>query len=189
VFYRERHLARQLAEAGARSMVWLRLAFICLIGAVAGCDDSNISGIERRSFFNAKALSEVGSLMVEIHGAPWPGATPDELASTLRMPDGVGKAVRFSAVRPGQWIVGSGERLVLHFNPSGAPDHIADCRTKKEFQTKPPTKQGFTVSATYCKGPDWQIHTFLNAEDVGVEDWLGYIMNMRKLLGTLFPEM
>ena len=172
-------------------MIWRHLAIIGLIGALTGCDDADISRIERRSFFNATdlaALSDAGGLAVEIHGAPWPGAMPDELASTLRMPDGVGKAARFSAVRPGQWIIGNGERLVLHFNHTGAPDHIADCRTKKEFQTKPPAKQGFTVNATYCKGLDWQIHAHLSAGDVKADDWLGYMLAMRKLLGTLFPE-
>ena len=162
-----------------------------LIGALAGCDDADVSRIERRSFFNAEslaALSDIGGMSVEIHGSPWPGATPDELAGTLRMPDGVGISARFSAVRPGQWIIGDGERLVLHFNHSGEPDHVADCRTKKEFETKPPAKQGFSVNATYCKGPDWLIHAHLNAGSVKADDWLGYMVAMRKLLGKLFPE-
>jgi len=161
------------------------------LGTLAGCDDADISGIERRSFLKANDLAklpDVGGLLVEIHGAPWPEAMPDQVASTLRMPDGAGQAVRFRAIAPGQWVIGKGDRLVLHFNPTGAPDHIADCRAKEEFQTKPPAKMGFTVSATYCKGPDWQIHAYLKAKAVGQEDWFGYTMVMRKLLGRLFPE-
>lgn len=176
-------------------MVWRHLvllaAMLGLTGALAGCDDADISHLGRRTFLDAgdlTAMQEASGLLVEIHGAAWPGATLDELASTLRMPEGPAKEVRFRAVPPGAWVIGSGERLVLHFNPVGAPNHIADCRATEEIATKPPARQGFTVNATFCKKGDWLIHAYLEAGSVDVDDWLGYALVMRKLLGKLFPE-
>lgn len=172
-------------------MNWRYCAMAALLGTVAGCDDATVSGTERRSFLKAGDLMELqqtSGVLVEIHGAPWPGATPEQIASTLRMPDGAGKAVRFRDISPGQWVIGDGERLVLHFNPTGAPDSNADCRAKEEFKTEPPAKKGFTVNATFCKKGEWLIHGFLKARAVTQDDWFGYTMVMRKLLGTLFPE-
>jgi hypothetical protein len=162
-----------------------------LIGALAGCDNADISGMERRVFFNAAdlaAMPNADGLLVEIHGTPWPGATPEQMALALHMPDGVAKAVRFRAASPGQWVIGDGQRLVLHFNPIGAPDHIADCKTREAFQTKPPAKRKFTVSATFCKKEEWLIHAYLKAKTVGQDDWFNYTISMQRLLGKLFPE-
>ena len=167
------------------------VAMLGLTGAPAGCDDTDISHLERRTFLDAgdlAAIQEASGLLVEIHGAAWPGAMPDELASTLRMPEGPAKAVRFRAVPPGAWVIGSGKRLVLHFNPRAAPSSNADCRATEEIETKPPARQGFTVNATFCKGPNWLIHAYLEAGAVQADDWLAYTLVMRKLLGTLFPK-
>jgi hypothetical protein len=172
-------------------MIWRYLAMLALIGTVAGCDDATVSGTERRTFLKAAgllALQEASGLLVEIHGAPWPDATPEQIASTLRMPDGAGKAVRFRDISPGEWVVGDGTRLVLHFNPIGAPDSVADCRAKEKLKTTPPATMGFTVNATFCQKGEWLIHGFLKARAVGRDDWFGYTMVMRKLLGKLFPE-
>ncbi len=195
VFYRERQLARRLAKPGESRMVWRHLATLAamlgLTGALAGCDDASISPLGRRTFLDAgdlAALQEASGLLVEIHGAAWPGAVPDELASTLRMPEGPAKQVRFRAVPPGAWVIGSGERLVLHFNPVGAPNSNADCRATEEIATTPPARQGFTVNATFCKGKDWLIRAYLKAGAVETDDWLDYVLVMRKLLGKLFPK-
>jgi hypothetical protein len=172
-------------------MIWRILAMLVLIGTVAACDDATVSGTERRSYLKAGGLlaaQEASGLLVEIHGAPWPGAMPEQIASTLRMPDGAGEAVKFRYIFPGEWVIGEGTRLVLHFNPIGPPDSIADCRTEKEFETKPPARTGFTVNATFCQGGEWQIHGFLTARAVEQDDWFAYTVVMRKLLGTLFPE-
>ena len=176
-------------------MVWRHLAMLAamlgLTGALAGCDDADISHLGRRSFVNAgdlAAMQEASGLLVEIHGVAWPGATPEKLASTLRMPEGPAKEVRFRAVPPGAWVIGSGERLVLHFNPLGAPDSAADCRATEEIATTPPDGRGFTVNATFCEEGDWMIHAYLTADAVRTDEWLSYALVMRKLLGTLFPE-
>lgn len=172
-------------------MIWRYAAMLVLASTVAGCDDSTVSSTDRRTFLKAGgllALQETSGLLVEVHGTPWSGATPEQLASTLRMPDGAGKDVRFRDIAPGQWVIGDGRRLVLHFNPVGAPDSNADCRAEKEFVTAAPAKKGFTVNATFCKKGEWLMHGFLKARAVGQDDWFGYTMAMQKLLGTLFPE-
>jgi len=176
-------------------MMWrfftILVTMVGLTSTLNGCDDADVSGMERRVFTNAANLAKLPDargLSVEIHGAPWPGATPDQIAIALRMPKGVAKALRFRAVAPNQWIIGNGERLVLHFNPINAPNHIADCGAKEEFQTMPPPKTGFIVNATYCKKEEWQIHANLTSKLVKQDDWFSYTIVMERLLGVLFPE-
>ncbi|HUS53190.1 MAG TPA: hypothetical protein VMY41_04190 [Thermohalobaculum sp.] len=172
-------------------MIGRYFAMLALIGTVAACDDVSVSGTERRTFLYSSdllAMQEASGVLVEIHGAPWPGATPEQIASTLRMPDGSGQAVRFRDIAPGQWIIGDGDRLVLHFNPTGAPDSVADCRAKEAIVTEPPAKKGFTVNATFCKQGEWLSHAFLKARAVSQDDWLSYTFAMRELLGKMFPE-
>jgi hypothetical protein len=172
-------------------MIWRYCVVLTLIGTVAGCDDATVSGTERRTFLKAAGLlklQETSGLLVEVHGAPWPGATPEQIASTLRMPSGPAKEVRFRDIAPGQWVIGRGTRLVLHFNPKGKPNSNADCRAEKEIATEPPSKKGFTVNATFCKKGEWLIHGFLKARAVAQDDWFGYTFAMQKLLRTLFPE-
>ena len=171
-------------------MIRRHLAILGLIGAVAGCDDAKISNMERRTFLNPDdlmATQEAGGLLVEAHGAPWPGATREEVIATLRMPEGKARALRFRDIPPGQGHIGTGERLVLHFNPVGPPDSTADCRATSEFTTNASSGSGFTVNATYCKGQDWLIHAYLTAK-VDPDDWLGYYLAMEKLLGKMFTK-
>ena len=165
------------------------LAVLGLIGAVAGCDEP--IKVERRDYVTTKdlmAMQDAGGLLVEVHGLPWAAALRAEVIGTLRMPAGRAAALRFRYIPPGQSVIGTGERLVLHFNPAKGPDKSADCWAKTDFITIPPTGRGFTVSATYCEGEDWLIHSYLMAEDISEDDWFGYATVMRKLLGTLFPE-
>jgi len=170
-------------------MIRWRIATLGLIGALMGCDDATISQQGRRAFLNADDLArmqEASGNLVEIHGAPWPGATPEELASTLRMPNA--PDVRFRAVRPGAWVIGSGKRIVLHFNPVGGPNSNADCLTTEELETKAPTGRGFTVNASFCRGREWLVRAYMKVGSVETDDWLRYTQVMRKLLGNLFPE-
>jgi len=162
-----------------------------LIGTLMSCDDTTISQQGRRAFLNASDLvkmQEASGNLVEIHGAAWPGATAEAMASTLRMPDGPAGKTRFRAVRPGAWVVGSGNRIVLHFNPISSPNSNADCLTTEEIETKPPTGHGFTVNASFCRGREWMVHAYMKAGSVKTDDWLAYTLVMRKLLGNLFPE-
>jgi hypothetical protein len=170
-------------------MIRWRFVMPALVGSLMACDDVTISQQGRRAFLNAGDLAkmqEASGSLIEIHGAAWPGATPEELASTLRSPNN--PEVRFRAVRPGAWVVGSGKRIVLHFNPVGGPNSNADCLTTQELETKVPTGRGFTVNASFCRGTEWIVRAYMTVGSVETDDWLGYTLVMRKLLGNMFPE-
>jgi len=166
------------------------IAPLALVALMAGCDDSDVSHIERRSFLTAPELVDqlgADALLVEVHGLPWKGADPVEVVATLRMPEGKARALRFQGVPPGQGYLGTGKRLVLRFNPPGIPNVDADCRATALLPVQPPTEGSFTVNATYCKGSDWLIRAYLKAE-VEPADWLAYYLAMEELLGVVFPK-
>lgn len=166
-------------------------ALICLIGLMAGCEDDGVSGVARREMIRVKDLlnlqAQSGAVLVEIHGAPWAGAGRAEIAGTLRMPEGKGRGVRFSGVAPGRGLIGSGERLVLRFNPA-AGAKVRDCAATEELPTSAPDGDGFVVAATFCRETDWLVRATLNAGDVSADDWLAYYLRMQDLLGAMFPE-
>ena len=168
-------------------------ALLCLAGALAGCEEPAVSNVMRREMITAKQLVAMqeasgGAILVEIHGTPWPGADPAEVAGTLRMPEGPGRGVRFSAVPPGHGLIGDGDRLVLLFNPKGKPDSERDCRATGEIETAAPGRDGFTVQATFCRGTEWVIRASFNAREVTQDDWLAYYLRMQELMDALFPE-
>ena len=166
-------------------------ALICLLGVLAACEDPGIRNVARREMIHAKQLLKLqdvsGAVLVEIHGVPWEGAVPEEIAGTMRMPEGVGRPVRFRHVPPGQGLIGSGERLVLRFNPTtGSGGSV--CAATSELSTKRPRNKGFVVNATFCRGTDWVVRATLDAGDVAARDWLAYYLRMQDLLGKMFPE-
>ena len=170
-------------------MIGRTLAVLALAGVLAGCEDSGVSELQRRAFFSAKDLIQMdraGGVFVEVHGVPWEGARPEEIAGTLRMPKGPARQVRFRLIPAGQGLIGSGNRLVLHFNPAGKPDSTADCRTQEPLPAGAPESGSFTVNASFCEGDDWIIRAFMQA-DVDQNDWLGYYLAMEELLGKMFP--
>ncbi len=166
-------------------------AIVCLIGILAGCEDPGISNVARREHVSAKKLlkmhDENGVIFVEIHGVPWEGADPAEIAGTIRMPEGPGRPVRFKDMAPGQGQIGGGERLVLRFNPTTGSGG-AVCGAKGELSTKPPRRDGFIVNATFCRGTDWLVRATLDADDVPANDWLEYHLRMQDLLDKMFPD-
>lgn len=165
---------------------------LCLIGALAGCEWSDISNFGRREATDANTLVTLqetgGAVIMEIHGAPWEGATPDEIAGTLRMPEGPGRQVRFRAVPPGQGLIGNGTRIVLHFNPKRKPDSGRDCSATSEIATGAPDGDGFIVHASFCRGESWLVKATFDASDVNKDDWLAYYLRMQELLGAMFPN-
>ncbi len=167
-------------------------ALVCLLGALAGCEDTGISNVGRREIVTAKQLTQMqgttGAILVEIHGLPWRGADPAEVAGTLRMPEGPGRQVHFRPVPPGQGLIGEGVRLVLHFNPRGQPDSVRDCRASAEIETRDPGGDGFTVDATFCRGTDWVTRARFDAGDVDRDDWLAYYLRMMVLMDVMFPN-
>ena len=166
-------------------------ALLCLLGALAGCEDTGISNVARREMINAKALMQMqgstGAILIEIHGAPWEGADRAEIAGTLRMPEGPGRGVRFREVPPGQGLIGEGTRLILVFNPRRQANVGRYCHATEEIETAPPDGDGFRVDGVFCRGTDWVVRASFDAE-VSENDWLAYYLEMQVLLGVMFPN-
>jgi len=165
-------------------------AALALAALLAGCDDDGIRDVGRREFVTRKHLADAfagSSLPVEVHGAPWQGANPEEIAATLRMPEGVARNVHFRAIAPGDPVSSEGERLVLLFNSDGTTSQDAACLATGPLPTTPPPGGSFAVSATFCHGQKWVTYGVMEAE-VDATDWLEYYLVMEKLLGRMFPD-
>jgi hypothetical protein len=159
------------------------------VTVLAACDDARVRDVSRREFVTREYLIgafRAGSLQVEVHGAPWDGATPDEIAGTLRMPEGAARELRFRAIAPGDPVVGDGERLILRFNPDGGIDHDAACRKSRPLPTAAPRDDRFTVEAIYCRGSGWITIGRMDAR-VDATDWLNYYLVMQTLFARMFP--
>jgi hypothetical protein len=133
-------------------------------------------------------MQETDGLLVEIHGSPWKGIADSALAEALKTPKGEAQDVRFRAVPTGQWVNGRGHRLVLHFNPTSAPNSQNDCLATAEIRTKTPTAEGFSVNATFCTKDNWVAHGYLQATKVAAGDWEEYTRVMQLLLTNIFAE-
>lgn len=165
---------------------------LALVLPIAACDDGTvISHVDKLGHVSAGDLvvmQETDGLRVEVHGIPWKGATDAELASSLRAPSGEAQEVRFRAVPPGQWVSGRGHRLVLHFNPTGAPDSQNDCRATAEIRTGAPAEVGFTVNATFCTRDTWIAHGYLQATKAPAGDWAEYSRVMEALFLNILAQ-
>jgi len=168
------------------------LAALGLAAVLAACDDgtviTHVDKLPHMKETDLVTMQEGGAILVEIHGAPWKGATDDELAPALKPPAGGAQEVRFRAVPPGQWVQGRGHRLVLHFNPIGAPNSVHDCRATAELQTGAPKETGFTVNASFCTQDNWVAHGFLQATKTEAGDWGEYTRVMQNLFLAIFRE-
>jgi len=169
-------------------MVPRRIAWFCLMALLLGCDDPQISSVTRRLMVMAEGAPPVTAdtvMVVEIHGLPWDGATPDEIARTMKMPEGPARTARFVPVAPGDSLIGGAERLVLRFNPPGELDSPTICQAKGPLPTEPPDGDGFTLDAVYCRESEWLIQAHMDSS-AAQDDWLAYYLAMEKLLGKMF---
>lgn len=171
-------------------MIRRYLVALGLAAALAACDDpTEISHLDKLPHMEAGDLvtmQETDGLLVEIHGTPWKGATDAALADALRPPAGGAQEISFRAVPTGQWVNGRGHRLVLHFNPTAAPNSRRDCLATAEMRTKAPAQTGFTVNATFCTGGDWLAHGYLQATKFEAGDWEEFTEVMRTLMMKIF---
>lgn len=169
-------------------MIPRHLAMLCLSIALTGCDDTKISNVARRLIVMSDGPPSVTadtSMLVEIHGVPWVGVSHEEITGAMKMPDGPARKARFVAVGPGESRIGSGERLVLHFNPAGTLDSKAVCRATGTLSTQPPDGSGFTLHAVFCRENEWLLQAEMKS-GAGSNDWPAYHLAMEELLGTLF---
>lgn len=157
------------------------------IGALAGltvsaCDDGTV--ITRTDVRGDAAayfvLSGPEGLPTEVHGAPFPGVTPDWVVAHLKAPPALPTGIRFRAVPVGAHK--EAPRLLLVFNRSDAPDASRDCRRAAAVAVQPPRPEGFSVMATVCHGTAMVATSHMEARRTRADDPEGFSHAMRLLL-------
>ncbi|MEM9735758.1 MAG: hypothetical protein AAF908_04030 [Pseudomonadota bacterium] len=163
---------------------------LALLALLSACDDGTIITHTDRlvaiSMRDLVVMTSGGGIPTEIHGTPFAGATPADLAGALRPPARASQATRWRAVEPGGR--DHGTRMVLHFNPASPPNSARDCRLTAPAETGPPQETGFRVTLTFCKGEIWQATGYLQARKTEAGDWEEYTRVMRVLLAAIFIE-
>jgi hypothetical protein len=159
---------------------------------LAGCDEPTIiSHVGKMPHMRVEELwtmQTARGIPVEIHGSPFAHVSDREIAEAVRPPAGSAQEVTFYATPPGTWKDGHPWRLVLHFNPQGAPNAPQDCRRVSEARTNPPADGSFTVNAVFCNAERWQAHGYLQALEVEDGDLAAFSEMMRQLLQAIFRE-
>lgn len=161
-----------------------------LLALVAACDAptviTHVFRLPNIRESDLVAMQGPGGIPVEIHGRPWAGADPAELAGAMTGPAGAA-AIRFKA-RPVTGPTAHGARVVLHFTPVGAPSGPADCARTAEAATGTPPAKGFAVNMTFCRGAEVEAQGFLRALETEPGDYAAFSTAMRQLLLVVFRE-
>ncbi|MEM7059011.1 MAG: hypothetical protein AAF557_15605 [Pseudomonadota bacterium] len=169
----------------------LRFAVLGLAAILAACDEPTvISHVDRRpnvAITDLWTAQGPDGVRTEIHGLPFKGVAPKRLAEVLRPPASASN-VTFNAVPVGSHGTGHAWRLVLHFNPAGAPNSTVDCKRTVIAETAPQPTEGYSVNATFCKGTEWQAHGFMKVLKAEPGDLQSYSQHMQALLNVIFRE-
>lgn len=160
--------------------------------AAFGCDEAEtvITHVDRRGGFTVDQLwtiQDPRGIPVEVHGSPFSHVSDRELVEALR-PPAAASQVQFYPRPPGGWVGGHPSRLVLHFNPQGAPNAVADCQRGEEARTGRQPERGFTVNVSFCEGADWLAHGYLEALAVEDGDLRSFGDVMAQLMLAMFHE-
>lgn len=155
---------------------------------LSACDDERtvITRTERLAAISLRDLPVMqrgGGVPVEIHGAPFNAISTEALTEALKAPPGRSQETRFRAVAPGQT---HGTRMVLHFNPQGAPNAQKDCKRRERAITAPPRDRGFDVMLSFCRDGTVVAAGFLEAIDTEPGDMAAFTRAMQKLLAAIF---
>ncbi len=169
-----------------------RLAVVCVTAlTLVACDDGpTITHVNATTKLDKSriATTAAGGFPTEVHGAPFPGIEPFQVAEVLKMPQGWPGGVAFRAVEPGSHDYHSPIRLVLVFN-GGNPDHNYHCKLKEPLKTAPPSGTGFDVNAVFCSGEEYFATGYMKAPKVTGEDATGYRKAMRQLLRVILDQI
>lgn len=166
---------------------------LALALVLTACDDplTVITRIDRRIGFDSAALWTIQDrrgIPVEIHGSPFRNVSDLQIAEALRPPAGSSQEVEFYPRPPGGWVEGHPWRLVLHFNPQGAPNALEDCRRVARARTNPPRDGSFEVHAVFCQGDQWQAQGHLQALQIEDGDFEAFADMMAQLMLAMFRE-
>lgn len=159
---------------------------------LSACDDGGtiITNVDATAKLDKTRITAnaAGGFPTEVHGSPFPGIEPDQVAGVLALPQSWPKDIRFRAVEPGSHGYHNPTRLVLVFN-GGVPDPAFHCRLKEPLETAPPSEVGFNVHAVFCSGEDWFASGYMKAPRVTGEDATGFRKAMRQLLRTILDQI
>lgn len=150
--------------------------------SLAACDDGTVITRvmiygDARSFL---VLSGPLGMATVVHGAPFPGTTPDWVAANLKAPAAMPTGIRFRAVDIGA--ARDGGRLVLVFNRRDAPDAVRDCARQAEAPVDPPRSEGFSVTASICNAHALVATAHMEARKTRADDPAEFTRVMRLLL-------
>jgi hypothetical protein len=160
-----------------------RIAAAAAALAGAACDNpTTITRTDRTGLTRSWLVyAGAGGLPVEMHGAPFPGVTAEQVAARLRFPAGIVNDIRFRVMEPG----GEKRRLVLVFNRSGAPDGYGDCRGEGVSQAGAGGEAGFDVTATFCGDGRAMATGHMVAHETRADDPEAFALAMRRLLRAI----
>ena len=152
---------------------------------LGGCDQAPfvISRVDVIHQGLSSTIRSAGQAFVESHGRPFAGVAPEEIAARLSLPASYPTGFRFVAREPGP--ARDGLRLVLHFDPEGPPNGIADCDRVAEARTLAPALTGFRVTATWCQGSRPLVTGFLEAPRTEADDPAGFAHVMAQLIRAI----
>jgi hypothetical protein len=170
-----------------------RILALALALAPAACDEAEtvITHVDRRGGFERSslwAIQDARGIPVEVHGSPFRNISDLDVVEALRPPAGGAQDVTFYARPPGGWVQGYPWRLVLHFNPQGAPNAVADCKRVAEARTDPPLEGSFTVMASFCERDEWAAQGHLQALRIEDGDLEAFADMMAQLIATIVRE-
>jgi hypothetical protein len=170
-----------------RRLGWFR-ALAATLGLAACEDVYTITRVEKLTGFARSHVAGLaaGGVPTEIHGTPFAGLTPDEIAGALTGPQNYPAGMRFRAVAPGSLPPGRAARLVLAFNRAGHPNGLADCRGGA-IPTVAPREVGFSVTASFCSGERLQATGHMEVQSVRAGDREAFARVMRLLFRQILP--
>ena len=159
-------------------------------GLLSGCDSSyvvtRVDSMPLMSAGTLYSLSTRGGIPTEIHGAPFAGASAEEIAANLKLPAGMTTGIRFRPVAPGGFEEEHDKaRLVLIFNGVEPPGSGPACRLREAAAVHPPEPRRFTLYAVFCDGRAWFGQGVLEARKIEPKDWARFGV----LSANLFAEM
>lgn len=170
---------------------WLGISLTAVV-ALTGCDEPTvITHVDRRPNITMDQLwtmQDSRGIPVEIHGSPFRVSTDQELAEAIRPPGSAAQGVKFYSSPVGSWKGGHGHRLVLHFNPAGAPNTYKDCRLDQEAVTGERPESGYSVNLSFCKEDEWQAQAYLRVLSSEDRDFEAYANAIASTFLAIFQE-
>lgn len=166
--------------------VWARMiGWAAGAAALAGCDGVQVDRVDHGigdPLSYAVPLARNGGLPVDVRGAPFDGVTAEQVVARLRAPGFAPADLTFRMAREGER-----GKLILVFNPVGAPDPRALCRGRGPGPGAPAEK-GFRALGALCNGERMVVTAHLTAREAEAADEQGFVDAMRRLTNALLRE-